>query len=60
VKRILRDQGLAPHAAVILRGAGFDAVHVAEIDGPLEAEVRRHRGITVRLGFAFLVRVDSR
>jgi predicted nuclease of predicted toxin-antitoxin system len=31
VKRILLDQGLAPHAAVILRGAGFDAVHVAEI-----------------------------
>ena len=31
MKRILLDQGLAPHAAVILRGAGFDAVHVAEI-----------------------------
>jgi len=31
VKRILLDQGLAPHAATILREQGFDAVHVADI-----------------------------
>jgi predicted nuclease of predicted toxin-antitoxin system len=31
VKRILLDQGLAPHAAAILREQGFDAVHVADI-----------------------------
>ena len=31
MKRILLDQGLAPRAAAILRGQGFDAVHVAEI-----------------------------
>lgn len=31
MKRILLDQGLAPHAAAILRGQGFDAVHVSEI-----------------------------
>ena len=31
MKRILLDQGLAPHAAAILRQQGFDAVHVAGI-----------------------------
>ena len=31
MKRILLDQGLAPHAAAILREQGFDAVHVADI-----------------------------
>jgi predicted nuclease of predicted toxin-antitoxin system len=31
MKRILLDQGLAPHAAAILRQHGLDAVHVAEI-----------------------------
>jgi predicted nuclease of predicted toxin-antitoxin system len=31
VNRILLDQGLAPHAAAILRGQGFDTVHVSEI-----------------------------
>ena len=31
MKRILLDQGLAPQAAAILRGYGFDAVHVSEI-----------------------------
>lgn len=31
MKRILLDQGLALHAAVILRREGIDAVHVAEI-----------------------------
>ena len=31
MKRILLDQGLAPHAAAILRRHGFDAVHVAEL-----------------------------
>jgi len=31
VKRILLNQGLAPHVAAILRRQGFDAVHVAEI-----------------------------
>ena len=31
MKRILLDQGLAPHAATILREQGFDAVHVADI-----------------------------
>jgi predicted nuclease of predicted toxin-antitoxin system len=31
VKRILLDQGLAPHAAAILRQRGLDAVHVSEI-----------------------------
>ena len=31
MKRILQDQGLAPHAAVILRQHGLDAVHVSEI-----------------------------
>jgi predicted nuclease of predicted toxin-antitoxin system len=31
MKRILLDQGLAPHAATILRQHGFDAVHVSEI-----------------------------
>ena len=31
MKRILLDQGLAPHAAVILRQHGLDAVHVSEI-----------------------------
>ena len=30
MKRILLDQGLAPHAAALLRGHGFDAVPVAE------------------------------
>ena len=29
--RILLDQGLAPHAAAILRHYGLDAVHVSEI-----------------------------
>jgi len=28
---LLLDQGLAPGAAVLLRGRGFDAVHVIEI-----------------------------
>jgi predicted nuclease of predicted toxin-antitoxin system len=31
VRRLLLDQGLAPHAALILRQDGFDAEHVAEI-----------------------------
>lgn len=31
MKRILLDQGLAPHAATMLREHGFDAVHVSEI-----------------------------
>ena len=31
MKRILLDQGLAPHAAAILRHHGLDAVHVSEI-----------------------------
>jgi predicted nuclease of predicted toxin-antitoxin system len=31
VKRILLDQGLAPHAAAILREHGLDAVHVSEL-----------------------------
>ena len=31
MKRILLDQGLAPHAATILRQHGWDAVHVSEI-----------------------------
>ena len=31
MNRILLNQGLAPHAAAILRGQGFDAVHVSEI-----------------------------
>jgi predicted nuclease of predicted toxin-antitoxin system len=31
MKRILLDQGLAPHAAAILRRDGLDAVHVSEI-----------------------------
>jgi predicted nuclease of predicted toxin-antitoxin system len=31
VRRILLDQGLAPHAAAILREQEFDAVHVSEI-----------------------------
>ena len=31
MKRILPDQELAPHAAVILRQHGLDAVHVSEI-----------------------------
>jgi predicted nuclease of predicted toxin-antitoxin system len=31
MKRILLDQGLAPHAAAILRQHGLDAVHVSEI-----------------------------
>jgi predicted nuclease of predicted toxin-antitoxin system len=31
MKRILLDQGLAPHAAAILRRYGFDAVQVSEI-----------------------------
>lgn len=31
MKGILLDQGLAPHAAEILRQRGLDAVHVAEI-----------------------------
>ncbi len=29
--RLLLDKGLAPRAALILRQAGFDAVHVSEI-----------------------------
>ncbi|MBS1855812.1 MAG: DUF5615 family PIN-like protein [Acidobacteria bacterium] len=35
------DQGLAPHAAAILRGTGHDAVHVAEIgmDRAEDAEI---------------------
>jgi predicted nuclease of predicted toxin-antitoxin system len=31
MRRILLDQGLAPHAAAILRHYGLDAVHVSEI-----------------------------
>jgi predicted nuclease of predicted toxin-antitoxin system len=31
MKRILLDQGLAPHAAAILRRNGLDAAHVSEI-----------------------------
>jgi len=31
MKSILLDQGLAPHAAAILRELGLDAVHVSEI-----------------------------
>jgi predicted nuclease of predicted toxin-antitoxin system len=31
VKRGLLDQGLAPHAAAILRRHGIDAVHVSDI-----------------------------
>jgi predicted nuclease of predicted toxin-antitoxin system len=31
MKRILLDQGLAPHTAAILRRNGFNAVHVTEI-----------------------------
>jgi predicted nuclease of predicted toxin-antitoxin system len=31
MKRILLDQGLAPHAAAILRQRGLDAAHVSEI-----------------------------
>jgi predicted nuclease of predicted toxin-antitoxin system len=31
MRRILLDQGLAPHAAAILRQHGLDAVHVSEI-----------------------------
>jgi predicted nuclease of predicted toxin-antitoxin system len=31
LKRILLDQGLAPHAATVLREHGFDAVHVSEL-----------------------------
>ena len=31
MKSVLLDQGLAPHAAAILRQRGIDAVHVAEI-----------------------------
>lgn len=31
MKRVLLDQGLAPHAATILCERGFDAIHVAEI-----------------------------
>lgn len=29
--RLLLEQGLAPHAAAILRGIGMDVVHVSEI-----------------------------
>jgi predicted nuclease of predicted toxin-antitoxin system len=41
VRRILLDQGLAPHAAAILRQQGFDAVHVADIgfDRAEDAEI---------------------
>ncbi len=31
MKRILLDQGLAPHAATLLRQHGLDAVHVSEL-----------------------------
>jgi len=31
MKRILLDQGLAPHTAAILRRNGFNAVHVSEL-----------------------------
>ena len=31
MKRLLLDQGLAPQAAAILRGYGFDTVHVCEV-----------------------------
>jgi predicted nuclease of predicted toxin-antitoxin system len=31
MKSVLLDQGLAPHAAAILRQRGVDAVHVSEI-----------------------------
>ena len=31
MKSVLLDQGLAPHAAAILRQHGIDAVHVSEI-----------------------------
>lgn len=37
MKRILLDQGLAPHAATILCQRGFDAVHVSAI-GMAQAE----------------------
>jgi predicted nuclease of predicted toxin-antitoxin system len=37
MKRVLLDQGLAPHAAAILRRYGLDAVHVSEI-GMQQAE----------------------
>jgi predicted nuclease of predicted toxin-antitoxin system len=37
MKRILLDQGLAPHAATILCEHGFDAVHVSAI-GMAQAE----------------------
>ena len=30
MNRVLLDQGLAPNAAVLLREAGWDAIHVAE------------------------------
>ena len=31
MRQVLLDQGLAPHAATILREAGFDSIHVSEI-----------------------------
>jgi predicted nuclease of predicted toxin-antitoxin system len=31
MRRVLLDQGLAPATAVLLRGEGWDAIHVAEV-----------------------------
>ena len=31
MKRVLLDQGLAPAASLLLRGCGWDSVHVADI-----------------------------
>jgi predicted nuclease of predicted toxin-antitoxin system len=56
---ILLDQGLAPDAAAILRGRGFDAVHVLEIgldradDLDILAAALAHNRICVTLDHDF-------
>ena len=45
MKRILFDQGLAPHAATLLRLQGFDSVHVSEI--ALQCEIALSDGAAV-------------
>ncbi len=56
---LLLDQGLAPGAAAILRGRGFDAVHVMEIamdraeDSDILAVARLQNRVCVTLDHDF-------
>jgi predicted nuclease of predicted toxin-antitoxin system len=66
MKQILLDQGLAPHAAAILKRNGLDAVHVSEIgmeraeDIQLMEKARIDESVCVTLDHDFHAHLDDR